>query len=148
MNNSCACDIASHAYVWTFEPNPNWSSVYSGTDEIQEYFARFADKNGLRKYCEFKKRVSRAEWDNEAGQWNVEITDVETGNTTQDWCHFFINACGLFNTWKWPDVPGIDKFEGKITHSANWDKSIDLTDKTVALIGNGYVDFLLIFNSP
>lgn len=69
----------------------------------------------------------------------MEITDVQTGNITQDWCHFFINACGMLNAWKWPDVPGIDKFEGRIVHSAKYDRNIDLTDKTVALLGNGYV---------
>jgi cation diffusion facilitator CzcD-associated flavoprotein CzcO len=40
------------------------------------------------------------------------------------------------NAWKWLYVPGIDKFEGKMVHTANY---LDLTDKTVVLIGNGHV---------
>ncbi|KAF9449468.1 FAD/NAD(P)-binding domain-containing protein [Macrolepiota fuliginosa MF-IS2] len=133
----CACDIAAHAYCWSFEPNPNWSSTYAGSDEIHEYFARFTDKYELRKYCQFKKQVSRAEWDNEKGQWNVEVTDVDTGNITRDWCHFLINGSGVLNSWKWPNIPGIDKFEGNIMHTAKYDRNLDLTDKTVALIGTG-----------
>jgi cation diffusion facilitator CzcD-associated flavoprotein CzcO len=135
----CACDISGHLYTWSFEPNPTCSTTYIGTDEIQNYFSGFAEKYGLRKDCQFKKRVSRAEWDNDKGQWKVEVVDLETGATIQDWCHFLISATGVLNAWKWPDVPGIDKFEGKIFHTANYDRDLDLTDKNVALIGNGYV---------
>ena len=124
----------------SFEPNPYWSSTYVGTDEIQQYFLRFTEKYDLRKYCQFNKRVSRAEWDNVKGQWNVQVTDLKTGNSVHDWCHFLINAQGVLNNWKWPDIPGIDKFEGKILHTAKYDRSLDLTDKTVALLGTGYVN--------
>lgn len=133
----CACDIAAHAYTWSFEPNPSWSSTYAGSDEIQEYFLRFTEKYDLRKYCRFKKRISRAEWDNDKGQWSIEITDLESGNIIHDWCHFLINANGVLNAWKWPDIPGIDKFEGPILHTAKYDRNLDLTGKTVALLGTG-----------
>jgi hypothetical protein len=113
----------------SFEPNPTCSTTYIGTDEIQNYFSGFAEKYGLRKYCQFKKRVSRAEWDNDKGQWKVEVVDLETGATIHDWCHFLISATGVLNAWKWPDVPGIDKFEGKIFHTANYDRGLDLTEK-------------------
>ena len=124
----------------SFEPNPYWSSTYVGTDEIQQYFLRFTEKYDLRKYCQFNKRVSHAEWDNVKGQWNIQVTDLKTGNSVYDWCHFLINAQGVLNNWKWPDIPGIDKFEGKILHTAKYDRSLDLTDKTVALLGTGYVN--------
>ena len=32
-----ACDIASHLYCYSFEPNPNWSRKYSPQPEIQAY---------------------------------------------------------------------------------------------------------------
>ena len=30
-----ACDVPSHAYTYSFEPNPNWSSHFPSGDEIQ-----------------------------------------------------------------------------------------------------------------
>jgi cation diffusion facilitator CzcD-associated flavoprotein CzcO len=36
---------------------------------------------------------------------------------------------------KFPDVPGIEKFKGKLVHSARWPENLDLTGKTVAVIG-------------
>jgi cation diffusion facilitator CzcD-associated flavoprotein CzcO len=44
---------------------------------------------------------------------------------------------GHHSLWKYPNIPGIDKFQGKLMHSANWDTSCDLKDKTVAVIGGG-----------
>jgi cation diffusion facilitator CzcD-associated flavoprotein CzcO len=38
--------------------------------------------------------------------------------------------------WKWPAIPGVEKFKNKI-HSAAWDDAIDLEDKVVGIIGNG-----------
>jgi len=39
--------------------------------------------------------------------------------------------------WKWPNVEGLDDFEGELVHSASWPKDFDYRDKTVAVIGNG-----------
>ena len=39
--------------------------------------------------------------------------------------------------WKWPDIEGLDSFDGKRVHSANWDHSYDYSNKRIGLIGNG-----------
>lgn len=39
--------------------------------------------------------------------------------------------------WKYPNIPGIDTFAGKIMHTARWDPAYDLTGKTVAVLGGG-----------
>jgi len=41
------------------------------------------------------------------------------------------------SSWKWPSIPGIDIFKGKLMHSARWDAAYDLKGKTVAVIGGG-----------
>jgi cation diffusion facilitator CzcD-associated flavoprotein CzcO len=43
----------------------------------------------------------------------------------------------MVSTWKYPDIPGIEKYSGKLMHTAAWDESYDLTGKTVAVIGGG-----------
>ncbi|KAJ5620784.1 cyclohexanone monooxygenase, partial [Penicillium lagena] len=55
----------------------------------------------------------------------------------QDWCDILISASGVLNSWKYPNIPGLDLYQGTLMHSANWDNSYDLTDKTVAVIGDG-----------
>lgn len=134
---SCACDIPAHVYTWTFEPNPDWSSVYAGSDEIFQYFERFADKHNLRQYVKLQHMVSKAEWNAKLGIWEVEIVNNKDGTITSDTCHILVNGSGVLNAWKWPDIPGLDKFKGKLMHTALWDQSVDLNGKHVGLIGNG-----------
>jgi cation diffusion facilitator CzcD-associated flavoprotein CzcO len=38
---------------------------------------------------------------------------------------------------KWPDIPGLNSFQGQKFHSARWDHSVDLTGRRVAVIGTG-----------
>ena len=41
------------------------------------------------------------------------------------------------NKWKFPDIPGIEDFEGKMMHTANWQQDVEYKGKKVAVIGNG-----------
>jgi cation diffusion facilitator CzcD-associated flavoprotein CzcO len=41
------------------------------------------------------------------------------------------------SNWKWPNINGLHDFRGKICHTADYDTSIDLDGKTVAVIGIG-----------
>jgi len=43
----------------------------------------------------------------------------------------------LGSNWRWPDIPGLHDFNGKLLHSAHWDNSYDFQNKTVAIIGSG-----------
>jgi cation diffusion facilitator CzcD-associated flavoprotein CzcO len=36
-----------------------------------------------------------------------------------------------------PDLPGLDRFQGRLFHSARWDHTFDLRDRRVAVIGTG-----------
>jgi len=135
--NSCACDVAAHNYTWSFEPNPGWSAVYAGSKEIFDYFNGFADKYNLRPYVKTQHQIVAARWNDEAAVWEVDVQDVASNTTFQDRCDILINAGGILNAWKWPEIPGIHSFTGPKLHSANWDDSIDLDGRTVALIGNG-----------
>ncbi|KAF9006158.1 hypothetical protein BDQ17DRAFT_1389720 [Cyathus striatus] len=133
----CACDVPSHIYTWSFEPKTDWNSVYSGSTQIFEYFKEFSEKYDLRKYCKFRHMISSAIWDDNKGQWDVEITDLNTNNVVKDQCDILINAAGVLNAWKWPDIPGLDDYKGVLLHTAKWNETVDLSSKTVGLIGNG-----------
>ena len=45
-----ACDVASHLYCFSFEPNPNWSKVFSPGAEIREYIEHCAEKYGVTRH--------------------------------------------------------------------------------------------------
>lgn len=56
------CDVPSHSYAYTFEPNSEWDGYYARGKQIQKYFVDFADKHGLWKYMCLETQVIQATW--------------------------------------------------------------------------------------
>lgn len=133
----CACDVPAHNYTWSFEPKLDWSAVYAGSGEIFNYFDTFSKRHNLRRYCKTRHQVTNAVWNQQKGGYNVTIDDLASGQKIEDWCDILINAGGILNAWRWPAIPGLDSYKGKLLHTANWDSTVDLRGKHVGLIGNG-----------
>ncbi|WUW19344.1 NAD(P)/FAD-dependent oxidoreductase [Streptomyces sp. NBC_01463] len=127
----CRCDVPSHLYSFSFAPNPDWTSTYSPQPEIQDYLRRCLDRFGLRPHLRTGVEVEEARWDEDDQLWHV------TTNTGPWTAQVLVSAVGPLTEPKLPDVPGIDRFQGKIMHSAQWDHDHDLTGERVASIGTG-----------
>ena len=111
--------------------------MYAGSDEISLYFENFCDKYDLRKYCRLQHEVTKASWNEDKGNWNVQVTRHDTGHTISDTCDILINASGVLNAWRWPYIPGLEDYKGILLHTAKWDRNVNLEGKHVGLIGNG-----------
>jgi len=128
----CACDVQSHLYSFSFEPNPDWSHMFGRQEEIREYLRHCVDKYGLAPHLRLDTEVKRAEWKEADSRWRV-----RTGEGTTYSAHVLISAIGGLSRPSYPDIPGLDRYRGKMVHSARWDSSYDLTGKRVAVIGTG-----------
>jgi cation diffusion facilitator CzcD-associated flavoprotein CzcO len=126
-----ACDVPSHFYCYSFEPNPNWSRVYSPQAEIQQYIEHCVDKYALRPYIVHGAQVVEMRRDEQAGVWQVTFAD---GNSVT--ARHVINGGGGLHKPSIPDFPGRDRFAGAAMHTARWDHSVDLTGKRVGIIGS------------
>lgn len=82
-------------------------------------------------------QVVDAVWKSEAGGYNVKVKNLISGGEINDHCDILINATGILNAWRWPAIPGLDKYKGELLHTADWNSSVDLHGKNVGLIGNG-----------
>ncbi|CAH0023717.1 unnamed protein product [Clonostachys rhizophaga] len=133
----CACDIPSHSYQFTWEPNPRWKNFYSSAPEILQYFLAIAKKYDLYRFVKLSHQVVNAQWVEDDGIWRVTVKDLNSGAEIEDWCHFMISGSGILNNWKWPDIPGLHSFNGQLLHSAAWDPDVDWSGKTVAVLGSG-----------
>ncbi|HMA27032.1 MAG TPA: alpha/beta hydrolase fold domain-containing protein, partial [Solirubrobacterales bacterium] len=58
-----ACDVPSHLYSFSFEPNPDWTRRYSPQAEILEYLERCVEKHGIGPHLRLGTEVARAEFD-------------------------------------------------------------------------------------
>ena len=64
------------------------------------------------------------------------MIDVAIGDRVEEF-DFVISAVGLLNVPRLPTWPGLDRFLGTRMHTAQWDSTVDLTGKRVALVGTG-----------
>ena len=126
------CDVPSHLYSFSFEPNPNWSRRFSPQAEILEYLERCVDRYGLEPHIRLGTEVARADFDEGSGRWRIQTTAGEEIEADA-----LVSACGQLSRPATPDIEGLDRFEGPIFHSSRWDHDADLSGKRVAVIGTG-----------
>ncbi len=127
-----ACDVESHLYSFSFEPNPNWSRQFSPQQEILKYMEHCAEKYDLYKHLQYNTTVTQATFDEAKGIWNV---SAEGGQNFS--ARSIITCSGGLSQPMFPDIKGIDSFKGTMFHSAKWEKKFDAKGKTVAVIGTG-----------
>ena len=121
-----ACDIPSHVYQYSFEPNTQWSKLFASGKEILNYVLGVASKYGVDKKIKYNTKAVRAEWNDKTNTWMVDTQVTRPDGTTElksVESEVVISAVGILNNWKWPDVQGLHDFQGKLLHSANWDTS-------------------------
>ncbi|HKP42441.1 NAD(P)/FAD-dependent oxidoreductase [Mycobacterium sp.] len=134
-----AVDVPTTTYSYFFEPNPNWSRLFSAGAEIKQYADDVADKYDVRRHMRFNTTVEGARWDEDANVWRVAVAGGETLST-----RYLITATGFLSQPKTPDIPGVTNFEGKVIHTADWDDDYDPTGRRVAIIGTGATAVQLI----
>ncbi|KAL8742626.1 MAG: hypothetical protein Q9190_004920 [Brigantiaea leucoxantha] len=134
---SLPIDIPAHCYQLSFEANPAWTTYYAKGSEILEYWKRVADKYDVRKYLKLSHEATEARWDREISKWRVKLEDLQSREKFEDIADVLIGGIGLLNKWKWPEVPGLQTFKGRLLHNAAWDDSFSYKDKRVAVIGSG-----------
>lgn len=128
----CACDVPSHLYSLSFAPNPNWSRMYSSQPEILAYLKNVVETYGLASSIRYNSEIVRVEFSETAGCWT--LTDRSGQSVT---ARMVVAGIGPLNQPKLPGFPGLERFEGRQFHSADWDGNYDLTGKRVAVIGTG-----------
>lgn len=132
-----ACDIPSHLYTFSWDPNPNWSHYFAYGPEIQKYFEGFADRHGSHKYMKLNTKVVQGRWNENEGKWHLKLENQVSKEITEDWAHVLVNGTGILNNWKLPEIERLHDFKGPILHSAHWDHTVDFEDKAVGVIGTG-----------
>lgn len=125
-----ACDVPSHLYRYSFAPNPEWSHVFSPGGEILAYFEAVARRYDVEKYIRYGTEIRRMEFRD--GCWHIETADGH-----RDAADVVIAATGVLHHPSYPDIEGLDTFEGAMFHSARWDDDVPLAGKRVGIIGTG-----------
>jgi len=125
-----ACDVPSHLYSYSFEPNPEWSHRFSPGSQIQAYFEGVARRHGVMSRICFGSEVTLGEFS--GGRWRLATKDGQRGEVD-----VVIAATGVLHHPNVPPITGLDDFGGALFHSARWDHAVKLEGQRIGVIGTG-----------
>jgi len=125
-----SCDVPSFFYAYSFEPNLDWTHRFSPGREILAYFEGVARKYGLMSSISFGESVESTRF--EDGAWTIETS---RGNRRR--ARFLVMATGPLHHKSYPEIEGLESFEGHMFHSADWDDDLELEGKRIGVLGNG-----------
>jgi cation diffusion facilitator CzcD-associated flavoprotein CzcO len=126
-----ACDVPSHLYSLSFAPNPEWTRTFASGPEICDYMRKVARTLRMEEVTRFGEELLDASWDQPAQRWRIRTTTLELT------AEAIIDGSGPLSEPTRPAIAGLERFAGKIFHSARWDHEHDLAGQRVAVIGTG-----------
>ncbi|POR36846.1 Uncharacterized protein TPAR_02973 [Tolypocladium paradoxum] len=133
----CGCDLQSHLYSFSFNPNPYWSKQLCEQPEILQYIEDTVDKFDLRPHVHSSVECLGATWLGEESKWDVHLKDLKTGISYSRKASVLVSAVGAISFPRDVKFPGMENFKGHMFHTARWDHSVSYKGKRVAVIGNG-----------
>jgi cation diffusion facilitator CzcD-associated flavoprotein CzcO len=131
-------DSESYSYGYSFSREIydewNWSEHFAGQKETLSYLEFVVDKLGIKDHMQFGCTVKKASFDEGNNTWTLELTD---GRAEQ--CRYLCTAIGLLSAATYPNIEGLDSFEGEAHHTYYWpnDRDVELAERKVAVIGTG-----------
>jgi len=128
----CACDVPSYLYSFSFEQKPDWSRMFAPQQEIWDYIRHCIEKYGLEQHIHYSRELTSAAFDEQTATWEI-LTSQGTAYTARA----VIAGFGPLHIPRYPDIDGLDTFEGTTFHSAQWNHDHDLSGERVAVIGTG-----------
>ena len=132
----CACDVPSHLYSYSFEPNPDWSRVYAPAPEIHDYLRRCAEKHGVGEHLWLDSPLQVADYDDSSGVWTLTVGGPRDSPAVVR-CRALVLAVGPMHEPAFPDVPGLGDFAGEVAHTAIWDPEPTVRGRRVGVVGTG-----------
>lgn len=109
-----------------------WTNKYIEQPEILSYAHFVADRLDLNRDIQLNTEVTSMVFDEANEKWTV-----STANGESFTARYVVTALGLLAATNTPDIPGIDTFEGRLVHTAEWPDDLSIEGKRVGVIGTG-----------
>jgi len=131
------CDIASLSYSYSFSPELEqewqWTEKYPTQPELLRYLEHVAERFDLLPDITLGTTVTAARFDESAAGWTV--TTDKAGEIA---ARFLILATGCLSAPKLPEIPGIERYRGRIHQTARWGTGqVSFDGLRVGVIGTG-----------
>jgi 4-hydroxyacetophenone monooxygenase len=129
-------DTPTYGYSFSFAQRVDWPHQFAQGHEVLDYLETVAERAGLAEQIELNTSLVRAVWEEDSATW-VATTRTRDGEEQVRRYNAVITGVGQLDHPHIPEWPGQDAFRGAQMHSQEWDHSVDLAGKRVAVIGTG-----------
>jgi monooxygenase len=138
-------DSDMYTLGYSFRPWTNPKAIADGPS-ILAYLRETAEMYGIDEKIRYRHMVERARWSSDKNEWTVDVRNGATGETEQFTTRFLFVCAGYYeyDSGYTPDLPGIDRFKGRVVHPQAWSPDIDYEGKRVVVIGSGATAVTLV----
>ncbi|MBX7446347.1 MULTISPECIES: NAD(P)/FAD-dependent oxidoreductase [unclassified Arthrobacter] len=129
-------DTPTYGYSFSFAQRVDWPNQFAAGAEVLDYLETLAEKADFTEAIELNTSLTCAVWDEDSATWRA-TTRSKDGHETTESYNAIITGVGQLDHPFIPTWPGQADFKGVQMHSQEWDHSVDLKGKKVAVIGTG-----------
>jgi 4-hydroxyacetophenone monooxygenase len=132
----CRVDVPNQLYSFSFAQTNEWVSRYSAQPDLLAYLQGTAKELGLGECIRLASEVTEARFDDDAREWSLTVRAGD-GSVRAEAFDGIVCAVGQLNRPSFPAIAGREHFLGPSFHSADWDDTVELAGRRVAVIGSG-----------
>ncbi|XP_073157823.1 probable indole-3-pyruvate monooxygenase YUCCA10 [Henckelia pumila] len=116
-------------------PIPSSYPTYLSREEFVHYLNDYVSHFGIKPI--FRQAVEAAEYDEVAGKWNVKARSYHHEAIKEYSSRFLVVATGESCDPFWPEMEGLQSFNGKVLHSTQYKNGEKFEGKSVLVVGSG-----------
>lgn len=137
---SCTINTSKEMMAFSDYPTPAGFAPFMPHRQVLKYFRMYAEHFRLLPWIRFNARVERVEPAPQhavSGAWTVRWLDATTGERRAEEFDAVMVCSGHHRRPHVPPVPGLERFEGLVLHSADYKQSTVFKGKRVLVVGLG-----------
>ncbi len=138
-------DSDMHTLGYSFRPWEESKAIADGP-AILDYVRSTAARYGIEPLIRYRSPVRRANWRGDQQCWELEVDDLQSGETRTQRARFIHMCAGYYryDHGYQPDFPHREDFRGRWVHPQLWPDDLDYAGKRVLVIGSGATAMTLV----
>lgn len=129
----------SDLYTFGYRFKPWEGPPIATASEILSYMGEVISENDLDRHIQYGVKVVASNWSTTENLWTLDIEEVATGSHRVITTSFLWMCQGYYRheAGYTPEWPGMSDYGGQIVHPQTWPENLELSGKTVVVIGSG-----------
>lgn len=128
-------DTEAFAYRYSWDKNDlleyPWTERYVKQPEVLAYLRHVVKRHDLRRHMQFDTELIAADYDEANRLWKIQTSQGVHEAT------YLITALGILSATNWPDIAGLEAYQGELYHTSRFPETYDFNGKRVGVIGCG-----------